>query len=117
MLARRLTDLGLPDPALMWLPREVDLDRAPEVERIAAARAHLARRDARRALVLTAGLEGEEVATIRRGAEAQLSPPTIAPPDAAPLPLPEAGPLVRSRALVDQATDAQARLEALLNPR
>ncbi|MCJ8140551.1 hypothetical protein [Falsirhodobacter halotolerans] len=116
-LAARLTDLGLPDPALAWLPRDVDLDRAPEVERLAAARAHLTRRDARRALVLAAGLEGAEADAIRRGAEAQLSPPTILPPDAAPLPLPEAGPLVQSRALVGQSGDARAQLEALLKPR
>ncbi|WP_435164476.1 hypothetical protein [Falsirhodobacter sp. 1013] len=116
MLADRLTALGLPDPALRWLP----VDPVMPPERLSAARAQMARRDAREALRLIAGLGGEEPEAIRKTAEAQLSDPA-APRvteaqnllDAAPDT--PAGVLAQGRALVTDAADARARIEALLN--
>ncbi|MDB6452476.1 hypothetical protein [Falsirhodobacter sp. 20TX0035] len=115
-LADRLTALGLPDPALRWLPA----DPVTPPERLSAARAQMARRDAREALRLIAGLDGDDAEAIRTAAEAQLSDPA-APRvieaqdllDAAPNTT--AGALAQGRALVTDAADARARIEALLN--
>ena len=120
-LANRLTDLGLPEPALHWLNR-ADMSTAPDPERLAAARAHMARRDAREALRLIAGMEGEVPDALRIRAEAQLADP--APPsgtawaEAQSLLSPATdatGALSQGKALVSGATEARSRIEALLN--
>lgn len=112
-LAERLTALGLPDPALRWLPE----DAGTEAERLAAARAHLARRDARSALRQIAGLEGEAAAKVRQAAEAQLSPAPANPDMPAPPPVADMpdGPLAQGKALLSDAASTRDRIEALLN--
>lgn len=110
-LADRLTDLGLPDPALRWLSDQP----ATDAERLAAARAQMARRDARAVLRLTAGMDGDAATDLRRRAEAQLQ----SPPPEAPEPLltatdTTAGALAQGRALVSGTAEARARIEALL---
>jgi hypothetical protein len=70
-IARRLIDLGFPDAGLAWLPpADGDADRV-----MLAARAELARRDARAALRTLAGQTGPEADLLRAQAQVQLGDP------------------------------------------
>jgi hypothetical protein len=70
-IAGRLIDLGFPDAGLAWLP-PVNGD---EARTLLAARAELARRDARAALRLLAGQLGPEAERLRAEAQVQLGDP------------------------------------------
>ncbi|WP_136683464.1 hypothetical protein [Falsirhodobacter xinxiangensis] len=113
-LADRLTGLGLAGPALLWLERGDRLAVAPPEERLAAARARMQQRDARAVLPLIARMEGEAADRLRIAALEQLGTPateTTALPAPSPV---EGGALARGRAMVGDAADARARIEALL---
>jgi len=70
-IARRLIDLGFPDAGLAWLPpADGDAGRV-----LLAARAELARRDARAALRILAGETGAEADLLRAQAQVQLGDP------------------------------------------
>lgn len=70
-IAGRLVDLGFPDAGLAWLPpAEGDVARI-----LLAARAELARRDARAALRILAGQTGAEADLLRAQAQVQLGDP------------------------------------------
>ncbi|MDQ1850711.1 hypothetical protein Q9299_20615 [Gemmobacter fulvus] len=75
-LARRLLDLGLPEPAWLWLARP-GADAPPE-ERILAAEIALRSRDAARALRALAGLEGVQAATLRGQSHRQIGESDLA---------------------------------------
>lgn len=116
-IADRLTTLGLPAPALIWLERGDRLAQAGAEERLAAARALMMQRDARTALPLIAGMEGEAAETIRTAALAQLGTDPTPLPEATTLLAPaatEGGALARSRALVEEAASARAHIDTLL---
>ncbi|MDH2326528.1 hypothetical protein QCN27_06580 [Cereibacter sp. SYSU M97828] len=115
MLADRLTGLGLAAPALLWLERGERLAAAAPEEKLAAARARIQQRDARAVLPLIAGMEGEAADALRIAALEQLgtAPPAETTAIAAPPPA-EGGVLARGRAMVSDAADARARIEALL---
>lgn len=120
-LAQRLTSLGLPDPALHWLGTG-DMAVAPDPQRLAAAQAQMGRRDAREALRLIAGMDGDAADAIRQQADMQLAAPPPPTGDAwtgaqallDTIPT-AAGALARGKALVSEGADARARIEALLN--
>lgn len=116
-IADRLTGLGLAGPALVWLERGDKLAAASPEERLAAAEALMLQRDARQVLPLIAGLQGEAAESLRIAALAQLEAPSPTLPEATALLTPptlEGGALARSRAMVDEAADARARIDALL---
>lgn len=69
-IAARVLALGFPDAALAWLG-PVRSDRGPEW-RVLAARAELARGDARQALTLVSGLADAEALDVRWQAQARL---------------------------------------------
>ncbi|QUS35922.1 hypothetical protein [Falsirhodobacter algicola] len=111
-MARRLTDLGLPDPALRWL--DTDPAAAPEDERLIAARAHLARQDGLDAQRWLGGLDTAEATALRTaaarqlaGPSAEVSVPTVAP--AQPM-----TPLAQGRALTADSDAVRQQIEALL---
>jgi hypothetical protein len=83
LFARRLTGLGLPDPALRWLPG-VTPDAAPQ-DRIAAAEAELRRGDGQAVLQSLAGLPGAETGMLRAAAHDLLDQPEQAMRDYAQL--------------------------------
>lgn len=70
LVAKRLVALGFPDAALAWLGLTA-ADDDPEKRRL-AARAEFARGDARRSLLLLAGLTGPEDERLRAEAMSQL---------------------------------------------
>ncbi|WP_128254866.1 hypothetical protein [Falsirhodobacter deserti] len=119
-LADRLTDIGLPELAVRWLGDAATLPDATEAERLAAARAAVADRNAPEVVRLLAGLTGKDADALRARADAQ--------PKRAPSPSeawaqtqelltvdhPEEGPLGHGRTLAAQAGDTRARIEALL---
>ncbi len=70
-IATRLLGLGLPDPALAWLPRG---EGASDL--VIAARAHLAKGDGRTALRLIGGRDLPEAAALRAKAMQQLGDPS-----------------------------------------
>jgi hypothetical protein len=70
-IAGRLIDLGFPDAGLAWLPPVGD----DAGRRLLAARAELARRDARAALRILAGATGAEAEILRAQAQVQLGDP------------------------------------------
>ncbi|WP_096787084.1 hypothetical protein [Rhodobacter sp. CZR27] len=134
-LADRLLGLGLAAAAERWL------DAAPATEpedRLLLSRIALQERDAAKALGTLAGLEGEEANRLRDTARSRLPAtpagrvppalpvPTAVPESPAPLqtqgPAPAAtsidgelaGPLARSRALVEESASDRSRIEALL---
>jgi hypothetical protein len=142
-MAARLLDLGLAEPALLWIGSAGDTDEA----RLLRGSAELARGDARAALQAVAGLQGETAETLRRTARQQLDPlaagmdgdaaqrqrarrlardwravaadgPEVwrlaAARAAAPAAEAGAGPLARGRALVEDSAAARAALAALL---
>jgi hypothetical protein len=69
-LADRLASLGFAEAALAWLGPTGPDDSAPRRE--VAARAELSRGDARRVLVLLAGLDGPGIVDLRTRAQTQL---------------------------------------------
>lgn len=113
-MADRLTALGLSGPALLWLEHGDRLATATPEERLSAARARMQQRDARAVLPLIAGMEGDAADTLRVAALEQLGTAAAASPVIPPPPVLEGGALARSRAMVGEAADARARIEALL---
>lgn len=69
-IAARLLDLGFPEAALAWLGPVAAADA--DARRRLAARAELARGDARQALTLATGLDGEDMALLRAEAQTRL---------------------------------------------
>lgn len=69
-IANRLLALGFPDAALIWTGPVLATDEPDR--RLAAAKAELDRRNARRAVDLLSGLQGTEAATLRATALVQL---------------------------------------------
>lgn len=123
-LANRLIALGFGTAALRWI--------GPDGDPLLAARAELARNDPRAALWRLSKSQGDEADTIRTTAMARLDSPDGPPlvpkrPDgdtspewqrveaALDLPALPQGPLSRSRALLDAATETRSALEALLD--
>ena len=70
LIAERLLELGFPETALVWLGN-TGADASTDQRRL-AARAELARGDARQALLHLSGLEGEDAAELRARAQTQL---------------------------------------------
>lgn len=73
ILAKRLNDFGLADPAQEWLSDIIaDVSGASDEDRLLAAEIAMNRRDAQTTLRLVAGLSGNAAVTLRANAQMQL---------------------------------------------
>lgn len=77
LVARRLLDLGLPQPAKRWLDF-AGIDRREPQARILRAMAHLAQREPKQAEISLVGLEGKEILGLRAKARRMMGDYTYA---------------------------------------